>query len=108
MPEARLAIAERPIRAMCFGVFEVVLAADDVADLHLLVVDHHHEVVERRAIRAHDDEVAEQAVVELDLAADQVVEAHHLGRHLEADRRLSSLGAELRAVRIGQGRQRPL
>ena len=80
VPEARLAVAERPDQGDVLGrVRDVVLAADDVADLHLLVVDHDHEVVQRRAIGAHDDEVAEQAVVELDLAADQVVEAHHLG-----------------------------
>ena len=51
------------MRAMCFrGVGQVVLAADDVADLHLLVIDDDHEVVQRHAIGPDDDEVPEQAL----------------------------------------------
>ena len=71
-------------------------------DLHLLVVDDDHEVVERHPVVADDDEVAEQRVVELDLAADEVVEADRLRLDLEADRRLAALGRERGPLRIGQ------
>ncbi len=94
---------------MCLGVLrEVVLAAHDVGDPHRLVVDHHHEVVERHPVAAHDHEVAEQRVVELDLAADQVVEADVLRRDLEAQRRPAPLGDERRAIRIGQAQAAPV
>ena len=66
---------------MCFGVFDRWSSPRMTwRDLHLLVVDHDHEVVERHAVAADDDEVAEQRVVELDLAADEVVEADLLRR----------------------------
>ena len=74
--EERDRVAERPEQQDVLGrVREVVLAADDVADLHRRVVDDHREVVERRAVGADDDEVAaEVGDVDLDAAADDVVE----------------------------------
>ncbi len=54
------------------GVGEVVLAAHDVRDPHVGVVDGDREVVERRAIGAGDHEVVEQPVLEGGLAADHV------------------------------------
>ena len=103
MPELRLAVAERPDQGdVLRRVRQVILAADDVGDLHRLVVDHDHEVVERHPVAADDHEVAEQRVVELDLAADQVVEADVLRRDLEADDRRATLGLEGGALRIGQ------
>ena len=80
MAEARLAVAERADEGdVLRRVREVVLAADDVGDLHRLVIDDDHEVVERHPVVADDDEVTEQRVVELDLATDEVVEADRLG-----------------------------
>ena len=53
----------------------MVLAADDVADAHGDVIDHHYEVVQRRAVGAGDDEVAsELRGVDADMATDQIVE----------------------------------
>ena len=103
MAEARLPVAERADeRDVLRRVRQVVLAADDVGDLHGLVVDDHHEVVQGHAIGADDHEVTQQAVVELDLAADQVVEADDLGLDLEANDRWPLLGLECGALRIGQ------
>ena len=51
----------------------VVRAADHVADAHVEVVDHDREVVERRAVAAADDHVADLAHVLAALAIHQVV-----------------------------------
>ena len=61
-------------------------AADDVGDLHEMVVDHVGEVVGRQAVGFHQDLVVEDGGVDGDGAADGVREGHRLaGRHLEAD-----------------------
>ena len=80
-------VAERPEQEDVLGrVREVVLAADDVADLHRRVVDDDREVVERRAVAADDDEVAaEVGDVDLDAAADDVVEGDDPGPDPEAE-----------------------
>ena len=71
---------------------QVVLAADDVADLHVRVVDADREVVERRAVRADDDQVAaERRLVDLDVAADDVVERDDSLPDAEANDRLATL-----------------
>ena len=72
---------------MCLGVLrEVVLAADDVADLHRRIVDDDREVVERRAVAADDHEVAAEGIgVDLDVAADEIVERDHPVPDAEAD-----------------------
>ena len=79
---------------------EVVLAADDVGDRHLGVVDHDREVVERRAVGADDDEVAAQRRgVDLDVPADDVVEGDDPLPDPEADDRPAAgglVGAPLR------------
>ena len=54
---------------------DVVLAADHVGDAHERVVDRVGEQEHRRAVRAEEDEVLEGGVGELDVAADEVVEA---------------------------------
>ncbi len=74
--ERRHRVAEGAEQQDVLGrVREMVLAADHVADLHRRVVDDDREVVERRAVAADDDEVAaEVRDVDLDAAADDVVE----------------------------------
>ena len=81
---------------------EEVLAAQHVGDAHERVVDRVHERVERRAVRAHDDEVGEGAGREGDRAAHQVVEAQVAVGHAQAQRRLTALGAERRALLVGE------
>ncbi|MBG9887349.1 hypothetical protein ABE10_12670, partial [Bacillus toyonensis] len=49
-----------------------VLAAEHVGDAHERVVHRVHQRVERRAVRAHHDEVGEGAGGEGHLAADEV------------------------------------
>ena len=90
MREARERVAERPEQQDVLGrVRQVVLAADDVADLHRGVVDDDREVVERRAVGADDDEVAtEVRDIDLDVAADDVVERDDPLPDAEAERAL--------------------
>ena len=92
--KAGSAIAERPEQQDVLGrVRQVVLAPDDVADLHRGVVDDDREVVQRRAVAADDDEVATEVDdIDLDPAADDVVEADHAGPDAEPDRRGTPLG----------------
>ena len=77
MGEHRDRLAQRLEQQDVLGrVADVVLAADHVADGHRRVVDHHREVVERRAVGPDDDEVAaEVGGVDLDPVADEVVPA---------------------------------
>ena len=64
---------------------EVVVAADDVRDPHLDVVDADAEMVERVAVRADEDEIVEGVRRELDRPSDPVVDHDRLRRHLQAD-----------------------
>ncbi len=84
--ERRHRVAERPVEQdLLRRVGQVVLAADDVRDPHVGVVDDGAEIVRRRAVGAHDDEVVEFAVLEDDVAFDEV--GHHglaVERGLEA------------------------
>ena len=86
--EPRRLVAERPEQQDVLGrVRQVVLAADDVGDLHRGVVDDDREVVQRRPVGADDDEVAtEVADIDLDAAADDVVEGDDALADPEAQR----------------------
>ena len=66
------------------GVGEVVLAADDVADAEVEVVDDRGEEVGGGAVLAADDGVAEGRELDLDGAADQVGEGDRAVRQEEA------------------------
>ena len=59
MSEERRLVAEGAEEEnVLWRVRQVILAADYVGDLHLGVVDHDGEVVQRRSVVSHDDEVA--------------------------------------------------
>ena len=58
------------------GVGDVVVAADDVGDAHVVVVHHHGHVVGGRAVGAADDHVVELGNVDADAPFDHVVEDH--------------------------------
>ena len=84
---------------------EVVLAANDVGDPHRRVVHDHREVIERRAVGAHDDEVAaERRSLDLDAAADQVVEDDRAVRDPEAEDGPPPFGFERCALCRGEPR----
>jgi hypothetical protein len=70
-------------RHMLRRVRQVVVAPDDVRDPHVRVVDADAEVVERVAVRAHEDEVVDRVGGELDGAPDQVVDDDRLGGNPE-------------------------
>ena len=65
---------------------QVVVAADDMADRHVDVVDDDAEIIRRRAVGAGDDEIVELAVFEDDIALDQIFDHRRaLARRAEAD-----------------------
>ena len=69
----------------------MVVAADDMGDAHVVIVDHHREIVGRRAVAAQDDEIVEVLVGEHDAALHAVLDHRlALARRLEADRGLNS------------------
>ena len=71
----------------------MIVAADDVGDIHVVVVDHHREHVGGRAVRAQDDEIVEVLGLEHDFALHVIVH-HDLARlrRLDADDRLDPSG----------------
>ena len=85
------------------GVGQVVDAADDVRDLHVVVVDDDGEIVGRGAVAAQDDEVVELLVGEHDAALHLIVDhGLALARRLEPDH----VGLPPAAPRRGRGRAR--
>ena len=66
------------------GAGDPLLAARDVADLHQVVVDDDGQVVGREAVALEQHLIVDQAVLELDPAADQVVEARSRRRRAPA------------------------
>jgi len=81
---------------------EEVVAADHVRDPHVVVVDHHAEVVDGHAVRAHDDEVVQIDVPEHDPALHVVVDdGLTLERGAEAERVGGAAGGRRRALTAG-------
>ena len=88
-------------------VVDVVVAADDVRDPHVDVVDDDAEVVGRRAVRPREHEIVELGVGDLDAPLDPIVPRHAAGqRILEPDHRDDALPAESCRAAFS-GRQRP-
>ena len=79
-------------RQLAEGVVEVVVAADDVSDPHVMIVDHDREHIGRGPIGAEQDKVVELGVLHRDSALDEVFD-HRLAfaRGLEPDHRRGSL-----------------
>ena len=87
----------------------MVLAADDVRDAELGVIDDAGEGVEERAVGADDDRVGQRADVDRLVAADEIVPRHD-GRQrrqaglgvgeAEAPMRLAALGFERGALGV--------
>ena len=110
MSEAGRIPAERAVeQQLPRRVRDVVVATDDVRDLHLVVVHHAREVVGRKAVRAQQHEVVEEVVLE----------RHHLayavfprglaaGIERESNRGRAPLGLEPRAVGLGQVSAAPI
>ena len=71
----------------------MLLGAEHVRDAHQRVVDGNAKVVDGQAVGAQDDKVADGVGVELDLAADNVVDDDvAVGRDAEAEAVRGSLG----------------
>src|SRR4249920_3431962 len=68
----------------CVG--QVVVAADDMGDRHVDVVDDDAKIISRRAVGAGDNQIVELAVLEDDIAFDQVFDyGGPFARRAEAD-----------------------
>ncbi len=76
------------------GVVEVVVAADDVGDAHVVVVGDHGEIVGRRAVGAQQHQVVEVAVLEHHPPLHQIVD-HRLA--VQRPRETDDVGAEVGA-----------
>ena len=73
MGESRHGPAQRLIDlGLAEGVVEMVVAADDMGDAHVVIVHHHREIIGRRAVGAQDDEIVELLVGDRDLALHQI------------------------------------
>ena len=73
------------------GVGEVVVAADDMGDAHVVVVDHDRQHVGRRAVGAQQHEVVEVGILPDDAALHLVLDHGLAGqRRLQADHRLDA------------------
>jgi hypothetical protein len=71
----------------------VIVAADDVGDAHVVVVDHDREHVGRIAVGAQQDEIVEGLVLPDHAALDLILDHGLAGqRRLEADRGLHTRG----------------
>ena len=69
-------------------VVDVVVAADNVRDVHVQIVHHHAEIVRGHAIGTHDDQVVQLCVLHDDGAFHEVVENYFaIETILEADHR---------------------
>ena len=65
---------------------QMVVAADDMGDRHVDVVDDDAKIIRRRAVGAGDDQIVELTVVEDDIALDQVFDhGRALARRAEAN-----------------------
>ena len=102
--EARNLLAQSPEEQDVLGrIAQVILAPDDVSDPHRRVVDHDGEVIERRAVAPDDHEVAAQVGhIDLDPAADDVIEPDDPLTDPEAEGGRPVLGGERGAFRLGQ------
>ena len=80
------------------------LGAQDMADLHQVVVGYYGQMVGGKAIGFEQDEIVEEVVLPLDFVADQVVQAGKTGvGGSEADYGRSPGGFQAAAFRSGQG-----
>ena len=80
-------------------VVQVIIAANDVRDAHVHVVDDHAEVVGRRAIRARDDQVIELGVLKGHRPVHQVLDHHCAIEGIAKANDRSDAGARLGARR---------
>ena len=85
----RHVVSQRAVKVnLLRRVADVVFAADDQRHFRRRIIDHHAEIVGRRAVRAADNPVVELAVIDRHHAAHLVVPAHaSFQRILEAHRR---------------------
>ena len=106
MPEDRDIPAHGGIDLRLAGTIHQMLdAANDVGHAHVVIIDHHGEIVDRRAVRAQDNDVLEILVLEHDAALDHVLDhGLALARGLEADDGLNA-GRGFGGIAVAPGAQ---
>src|SRR5204863_1803130 len=83
------------------SVRDMIIAADNVCDLHLGIVDHDHVVVDRHSGGADDDQITDHFIRKFDLTADNVMKADGMIRNFQPYCcRLSGYSTTLRFSRI--------
>ena len=93
--ELRRRLTERaPEQQVLWGVRYVIVAADDVRDLHLEIVDDNRQMIRGQPVRSKDDEVLDLRVVEFDCASDAIHVRSHARRHKESNCRLHAGGVQ--------------
>ena len=84
------------------GGAQQILAAQHHVHIHHRVVNRIGQRVQRIAVRAHDHVIRHRTGLELDAAADQIVEDDVLVGHADAQRGLAALRAERGLLLLGQ------
>ena len=73
-------------RELAEGVVEMIVAADDVSDAHVVIVDHHRQHVGRRSVRSQQHEIVQLDILHGHPALNLVVDDRlAFARCLQAD-----------------------
>src|SRR3546814_4686618 len=78
-------------RELAEGVVEMVVAANDVRDAHVVIVDDDAEHIGRRAVAPEQDEIVEFGILDGDVALHLVGDRHRAVRSEEHTSELQSL-----------------
>ncbi len=84
------------------GIGNVILATDDVGDLHVDIVNHRRQRVEEQAVRADQDGVRHRGRVDLGVTTGQIFPSDALAFQLEAPVRLASFSLVRRLLLVRQ------
>jgi hypothetical protein len=101
--EQRRSASQRPenLDLHC-GVGDMVLAADDMGDAHVDVVDDRGQRTEKRAVLARQHRIGQRRAVDVARPSRQIVPSHDFGVELEAPMRTPSLRLESGALFRGK------
>ncbi len=105
MREDRHLPIERHVnQALAGGIIEMVVAADDVGNTHVMIIDHDGQIIGRRAVRTQQDQVVHVLRIEGNITLHRVRHHQRIGqRSLEADDvRLFEFGLRWRAIAPGR------
>jgi hypothetical protein len=103
MAEDRRATGQRLENLNLYGcIGDVILAANDMRDAEVDVVDHGGKGIEIGPVLALEDGIGERRAIDMAFAANEVVPAHDFGLEAKAPVGASALRLERRALLRGQ------